>query len=174
MGQSCTAHSEQRFHFPLCLNQSPHRRKTHDRQSLPYLQLHCTGMHIIQRETHRTEVTEDNPLWEKQGWGPVLNLPLAVLDEPPGQILLGGLSSVELWEDLSGWLTTSAPLIQAARVPIESTCHRLKSNAGWQWHCGVVFIWYSLYFGAILRKFWGRTVWVFTFVCQVTDFLIES
>ena len=104
---------------------SADRRKTHDRQSLPYLQLHQTGTHIIQRGTHRTEVTEDSPLWEKQGWGPVLNLPLAVLDEPPGQILLGGLSSVELWEDLSGWLTTSAPLIQAVRVPVESPCHCL-------------------------------------------------
>lgn len=86
---------------------------------------------------------------KKQGWGPVANLPLAVLDKPLGRILLGGLSSMELWEDLSGWLTVCAPLIQAARVPIDSTCHCLKSKAAWQWHWRLVFILYSLYFGVV-------------------------
>lgn len=129
------------------------------------------GTHIIQGETHRAEASEDNPLWEKTGLRAspesASGCPWRTsrLDPPEG------LSSVVLWEDLSGWLTTSAPFIQAARVPIENTCHCLKSNAVWQWHCGVVFIWYSLYFAKslacgfeeVLRK---NRFWVFTFVWQ--------
>ncbi len=155
VGQSCTAPHRATLSLSALFKPSPDRRKTHDRQSLPYLQLppHRHEHHTErERETRSWSRRRQPTLGKKQGWGPVLNLPLAVLDKPLGQILLGGLSSVELWEDLSGWLTTSAPLIQAAHVPIESTCHCLKSNAAWQWHCGVVFIWYSLSFGAVLKK----------------------
>lgn len=42
VGRSCAPHSEKCFHFTLCLNQVQSGGKTHDRQSLPYLQLHST------------------------------------------------------------------------------------------------------------------------------------
>lgn len=121
----------------------------------------CIGLKP-QKRTH---------LGKKQGWGPVLNMPVTVLDKPPGQILLGGPSSVEHWEDLSGLLTTSAALIQPAHVSKESVCHGFKSKASWQWHVGL----FHLVFHFNLEKFWGSTLGALRFLlCRAADFPVQA
>lgn len=126
-----------------------------------------------QNRWHRRQATLGKKK-KKQGWGPVANLPLAVLDKPLGRILLGGLSSMELWEDLSGWLTACAPLIQAARVPIDSTCHCLKSKAAWQRHWGLVFILYSLHFGVVFGGLIELLLLVVCFIFLLTFRFLSS
>lgn len=121
-------------------------------------------------KTHTTDDTEDSTTSGKPGLRASSESASGCPWQTSGQILLGGLSSVELWENLSGWLTTSAPLIQAAGVPIESTCHCLKSKAATQWHCGVVFlILSSLYFGVV----YGRIVYFLHLFAKFQIFLLK-
>lgn len=151
-----TALNERHLHFPLCWNQVQIGRNGMTEYLCPTCSNAAHKMYIG-KDTQPDDRRQ--PIFGRDSKKTKIRLKASSDSasgrpwQTSGKILPGDLSSVEGWEDLSGWLTTSALLMSAAHVPTESAHHCLESKAARQRHCGVVFILYSLYFGTGLRSY---------------------
>lgn len=147
------AGAERRFHFSLCLNRVQICRKCTTDYLWPICGCTTRAFTSYTQRSHRRQPSFRKKKKKKTGLRAssksASGCPWRTSRlDPPGWSKQGGAPRRFIW-----MVDNFCTIIQAARVPTESTCHCLKSIAAWQWHCGVVFIWYSQYSGVVLRKY---------------------